>query len=123
MARGDDLEKRLVDFGVRVGRLCRKLPKETAGTHIGGQLLRSGTAPAAHYAEARGAESTRDFIHKLKIALKELNESRIWLTMIRDSELIAATRMDDLIAECDELCRILSASIATAKKSQGNQQS
>ena len=123
MARGDDLEKRLVDFGVRVVRLCRKLPKETAGTHVGGQLLRSGTAPAAHYAEARGAESTRDFIHKLKIALKELNESRVWLTMIRDSELIPANRMDDLLTGCNELCRILSASIKTAKTSQTNQQS
>ncbi|MBP7963304.1 MAG: four helix bundle protein [Caldilineaceae bacterium] len=123
MAKGDELEKRLIDFGVRVIRLCHKLPKEAAGTHIGGQLLRSGTAPGAHYAEARGAESTRDFIHKLKIALKELNESRVWLTMIRDSELIPANRMDDLLTECDQLCRIISASIKTAKASQTNQQS
>lgn len=123
MARGDELERRLIDFGVRVIRLSRKLPKETAGTHVGGQLLRSGTAPAAHCAEARGAESTRDFIHKLKIALKELNESRVWLTMVRDSELIPANRMDDLLTECNELCRILSASIKTAKASQTNQQS
>lgn len=121
MARGDDLEKRLVEFGVRVIRLCRKLPGDVAGKHIGGQLLRSGTAPAAHYAEARGAESTRDFIHKLKIGLKELNESRIWLTMIRDAELVPASRMGDLLNECNELCRIFSASIKTARSSPKNQ--
>ncbi len=117
MARGDELEERLIAFGVRVIRLCRTLPRDVAGNHIGAQLLRSGTAPAAHYGEARGAESTRDFIHKLKIALKELNESRIWLTMIRDSELIAPRRLEQILAECNELCRIISASIKTARSS------
>jgi len=123
VARGDNLEKRLTDFGARVIRLCQKLPKNPAGSHIGGQLLRSGTARAALYGEVRGAESTRDFIHKLKIALKELNESRIWLTMIWDSELVSAKRMDGIVAECNELCRILSASIKTARASNDNQQS
>jgi len=59
----------------------------------------------------------------LKIALKELNESRIWLTMIWDSELVSAKRMDGIVAECNELCRILSASIKTARASNDNQQS
>jgi len=77
MAKGDDIEERLIAFAVRMVKLCDYLPKTQAGGHIAGQLLRSGTAPAAHYAEARGAESTNDFVHKLKLCLKELNESRV----------------------------------------------
>ena len=67
MAKGDDIEERLISFAVRVVKLSTHLPETPAGKHIAGQVLRSGTAPAAHYAEARGAESSRDFIHKLKI--------------------------------------------------------
>lgn len=77
MAKGDNLEERLVDLAVMVINLTDKMPGSRAGNHVAGQLLRSGTSPAAHYAEARGAESKKDFIHKLKIGLKELNESRV----------------------------------------------
>ena len=79
MAKGDDIEERLIDFAVRVINLCGHLPDTAAARHVSGQLLRSGTAPAPHYSEARGAESSRDFIHKLGICLKELNELRVWL--------------------------------------------
>ncbi|HMQ53344.1 MAG TPA: four helix bundle protein [Anaerolineae bacterium] len=113
MSKGDDIEERLVDFAVRIVRLCTHLPRSQAGQHLGGQLLRSGTSPAAHYAEARGAESTKDFIHKLRICLKELNESRVWLTIISRSELLAADRLQDMQQECDQLCRIINASIRT----------
>lgn len=77
MAKGDDIEERLVSFAVRVIKLCDSLPQTRAGSHIAGQLLRSGTSPAANYAEARNAESVNDFIHKLKICLKELNETLV----------------------------------------------
>ena len=77
MAKGDDIEDRLIEFAVRVIRLCGHLPHTEAGKHVGRQLRRSGTAPAAHYAEARGAESKRDFVHKLRICLKELNETSV----------------------------------------------
>ena len=70
MAKGDDLEDRLIEFGVRIIRARAHLPKTQAGRHLADQLLRSGTAPAAQYAEARGAESRRDFVHKLKMGLK-----------------------------------------------------
>ena len=116
MAKGDDIEERLIDFAVRVIRLSGQLPKTQAGRHIAGQLLRSGTAPAAHYAEARGGESKKDFIHKLRIALKELNESRVWLKIITRSEMQPAARLDDLLQESDQLCRIINASIKTARK-------
>ena len=65
MAKGDNIEERLIDFAVRVITLCDSLPGTRAGNHLAGQLLRSGTSPAAHYAEARGAESSEDFVHKL----------------------------------------------------------
>ena len=113
MAKGDDIEKRLIEFAVRVIKLSENLPNSLAGKHIAGQLLRSGTAPAAHYAEARGAESTRDFVHKLKICLKELNEARVWLKITAKSELLSGDRLSDITRESDELCRIINASIKT----------
>ena len=116
MAKGDDIENRLVDFAVRVIRLCESLPKSRAGNHLAGQLLRSGTAPAAHYAEARGAESPKDFQHKLKICFKELNESRVWLKIVIHSQLVKENLLEDLFQECDELCRITNASIKTSKR-------
>lgn len=67
MAKGDDIEQRLISFAVRIVKLSTRLPNTQAGKHISAQPLRSGTAPAAHYAEARAAESINDFIHKLKI--------------------------------------------------------
>ncbi len=113
MAKGDDIEDRLIDFAVRIVKLGGHLPKTQAGVHIGGQLLRSGTAPAAHYAEARGAESKKDFVHKLKLCLKELNESRVWLKIIARSEMEHASRLQNITQECDELCRIINSSIKT----------
>ncbi len=116
MAKGDDIEERLIDFAVRTIKLCDNLPKTRAGNHIAGQLLRSGTAPAALYAEARGAESTKDFVHKLKLCLKELNESRVWLKIITKSEILPKAKLHHISQECDELCRIVNASIKTAQK-------
>lgn len=120
MAKGDDIEERLIDFAVRIIRLCNSLPDKPAEKHIRGQLLRCGTSPAPNYGEARGAESGKDFVHKLKIVLKELNESRIWLMMMIRAELIPEKRIEPLLDECDQLCRIISASIHTAKHSKPN---
>ena len=116
MAKGDDIEERLIDFAVRIVKLCVSLPKAQAERHVGGQLVRSGTAPAAHYAEARGAESPKDFVHKLRLCLKELNESRVWLKIITRSEMLPTSRLHHINKECDELCRIISASTQTARK-------
>lgn len=118
MARGDDLEERLIDFAVRVIHVCEALPDKPAGKHIRGQLLRAGTSPAPNYGEARSAESRRDFIHKLKIVLKELNESRVWLKIIIHSRLLSADRLEGLLSEADQLCRIISTSIHTARQTQ-----
>ena len=116
MAKGDDIEDRLIDFAVRVIRVCEELSDKAAARHIRGQLLRSGTAPAPNYGEARGAESGKDFVHKLRIVLKELNESGIWLKMIVRAEMMSEARLSTLLDECDQLCRIISKSIHTAKQ-------
>jgi len=116
MAKGDDIEERLIEFAVSLIALCDDLPSSLAGKHIGGQLLRSGTAPAANYGEARGAESTKDFIHKLRITLKELNESRNWLKILTRSKLLPEARLQAANKEVDELCRIINASIRTVNR-------
>ena len=118
MAKGDDIEKRLVNFAVRIVKVSDSLPNKRSANHIAGQLLRSGTSPAAQYAEARAAESSKDFQHKLKLCYKELNETRVWLKIIIQSQLAQPEKMSSLFQECDELCRIISASINTSRQNQ-----
>lgn len=114
-SKADELEERLIDFAVRIIRLSAALPKTAAGKHIAGQILRSGTSPAPHYGEARGAESHADFVHKLGIVLKDLNETSIWLRVIDRSQLLSQELLLDIVAECKELCRIFTASKKTAR--------
>lgn len=116
MVKGDDIEERLVVFAVNIVKYSDQLPKTYAGAHIAGQILRSGSSPAAQYAEARGAESDQDFIHKLRICLKELNETHIWLKIIARSDLQSRAQIPGIIQECEELSRIINASIQTIKK-------
>jgi four helix bundle protein len=112
-ARADELEERLIDFAVRIVILSANLPRTPAGKHIAGQILRSGTSPAPNYGEARGAESPADFVHKLGIVLKELNETSIWLKVIERSRLLRKELIKDIIRENTELCRIFTASTKT----------
>ena len=116
MVDANDLEDRLIDFAVRIINLANALPDSSAAKHIGRQLLRSGTSPAPNYAEARGAESNADFVHKLKVALKELNETSVWLRMICRADLMPVNLLEELIDENQQLCRIINASAKTAKK-------
>lgn len=113
-SRANELEERLIDFAVRIIKLCASLPKTPAGKHVAGQLLRSGTSPAPNYGEARGAESHADFVHKLRIVLKELNETSIWLRIIERSQLLRLELISDIIKENQELCRIFTSSLKTA---------
>ncbi len=80
--RNYDLQERLIEFAVRVLNVVESLPNSRAGNHVAGQLIRSGTSPAANYGEAQSAESRKDFIHKMKVALKELRETLVWLLII-----------------------------------------
>src|SRR6266702_8936329 len=115
-SQADKLEERLINFAVRIIKLSAALPKTPAGNHIAGQILRSGTSPAPNYGEARGAESHADFVHKVRIVLKELNETSIWLRVIERSHIIKPELLTDIIRENNELCRIFTASLATARK-------
>ncbi|MFW6152388.1 MAG: four helix bundle protein [Verrucomicrobiota bacterium] len=111
-----DLEDRFVAFAVRIINLSETLPKTKAGNHVCTQILKSGTSPAPNYGEAQGAESPNDFVHKLKIALKELRETRIWLKIISKARMIQPeTVLDSLLQETDELIAITFTSIDTAK--------
>jgi four helix bundle protein len=116
MAKGDDIQERLINFAVEIIKLSNTLPKNQAGCHIANQIMRSGTSGAPNYAEARGAESRKDFIHKMGIALKELNETEIWLEMIKRSGLVPEIKTIGVAQECSELARIINASIRTAQK-------
>ena len=81
--RAFDLQDRLIDYSVRIIALCEALPETKAGKHVSSQILRSGTSPAPNYGEAQSAESKADFIHKLKVALKELRETEIGSRLFR----------------------------------------
>ena len=116
MAKGDDIQKRLVDFAARIIKVSDSLPNTKAGKHIASQILRSGTSPAPNYAEARGAESSADFVHKIKVAHKELNETEVWLQIIIASDILKKEKLASLLDECNQLARILSASIKTARQ-------
>ena len=93
--------------------------EKMGGTHIANQPLRSGTAGAPNYAEARAAESAVDFIHKLGIVLKELNESRVWLQLILKRQHVAPKEVQPVLEECVALSRIIGASRRTAAENAG----
>jgi four helix bundle protein len=107
------LQRRMVAFGMQVVQLSAKLPRTIEATLIRKQLLRAGTSVAPNYAEARGAESKADFVHKLRLVLKELNETRVWLDMICGLSWLPPEKMSAIVAENQELGRIIAASIRT----------
>lgn len=111
-----DLEERLIKFSIRIIELSEELPKSYVGIHFGKQIVRSGSSPAFQYAEATAAESRRDFIHKLKIGLKELRETLVCLEIIKRKPLTESEDLELLLKECNELIAILNTSIRTAKK-------
>ena len=113
--QADELERRLIEFAGHIIRFSSDLPKTPTGRHISRQILRCGTASAANYAEARGAESRSDFIHKLGIVRKELNETAVWLKIVAQDVAKKPENIVAIIEENLELARIISASIRTAK--------
>lgn len=110
------LEERLILFAVNCIQIAEKLPRTFAGTHLGGQLTRSGSSPALQYGEAQSAESRTDFIHKMKIALKELRETRNCLAIIEKLNWDISINLSEIRKECTELTYIFLKSIDTARK-------
>ncbi len=113
-----DLDDRLIEFSVSVCRVVEEMPSTMVGELLTSQLLRCATSPVANYGEAQGAESRRDFIHKLKLCLKELRETRAWLKFLAKLELAGAARLQPILAESDQLISILVSSIGSARKNQ-----
>ena len=112
-----DLEERLLEYSVRIVKLVEQLPKTRTGNHIAGQLLRSGTSPYPNHGEAQAAESSKDFVHKLRISLKELRESKRWLKLILKVPLIDKSNLvDDILEETEQLIKIFVTSVKTADK-------
>ena len=112
-----DLEDRLLDFAASIVRLADSLPKTRSASHVGGQLLRSGTSPLFNHGEAQAAESPGDFVHKLSICLKELEETRRALRLILKVPLVVDHgEAEPCLKETEELIRIFSASIRTARR-------
>lgn len=113
-----NLSERFLDFAAAVIKLAIRLNKIPIGRHIGGQLTQAGTSTGANYEEACGAESRRDFIHKLQIVLKELRETLFWLRLIKKVNLIPSTdpKLKALLKEAEELTNIIAKSIVTARK-------
>ena len=111
-----DLEERLMEYSARIIRLGERLPNTRAGNHVASQLLRSGTSPLPNHGEAQAAESAKDFVHKLKICLKELRESWRWLLLIQRVPLLRPRLVEALVKETDELIRIFVRSTQTAEQ-------
>lgn len=110
-----ELEERLIDFAVEVINLVEHLPNTKSGNHLGGQLLKSGTSPSLNYGEAKSAESKSDFLHKMKVCLKELRETHNCLRIIHRGKIFTSEKeVLDLITECNELISIFVKSIVTA---------
>tara|TARA_R110000868_G_scaffold259361_5_gene517280 strand:- start:44665 stop:45030 length:366 start_codon:yes stop_codon:yes gene_type:complete len=116
-----DLEEILIDFSLLGIKLAEGLPKSYTGQYFAKQLIRSASSPAFQYAEARGAESRKDFIHKLKIGLKELRETHVCLRLIKKKPLFVGEAIESAISECDQLIAILTTSINTARKNNTKQ--
>jgi four helix bundle protein len=114
----EPLQDRLIEFACRAIRVSEAMPNTYAAAHLGSQLIRSGTSSALNYAEAQDAESRNDFIHKLKIVVKELRESLVCLKIISQLNLIPSAKLSLLIKENDELIAILVSSLKTARANQ-----
>jgi four helix bundle protein len=112
-----DLEDRLLNFAVDVVELTESLPNTRAGNHVAGQLLRCGTSPLSNHGEVEAAESRKDFLHKLRICLKELREMKRWRRLVsRLRRLGEPANLNACLDEIEELIRIFAASVRTAEK-------
>jgi len=111
-----DLEDRLLEFSASIIEIVDALPNSRAANHIAAQLLRCATSPYGHHGEVEAAESRRDFIHKLRVCLKELKETRRWLRLIRRATFLAEPQISPVLLEIEQLVKIFFTSVRTAEK-------
>ncbi len=112
-AKNYDLEERLINFSVSILNLIESMPQSFGAMTLSKQLSRSGTSPALNYGEAQAAESGKDFLHKMKICLKELRETQICLKIIKRKPYLPNEKVDSVLNECNQLVAIFTKSIAT----------
>lgn len=116
-----NLENRLIEFTTAIIAIAESLPRTRVGCQLAGQLMRSGSSPTLHYGEVQSAESRRDFVHKMKVVLKELRETMIGLKLLKRTKLpTSADRLEWAVRECDELIAIFAKSIQTAERHRDN---
>lgn len=116
MERKFDLEDRLIGFAVLCIKLFKKIEYNYALDHLSKQLIRSSTGAALNYGEVQGAETAKDFIHKMGIVLKELKESRVNLKIQLGAELLKDLDNAEIsLKECEEVIAIFAKSVQTAK--------
>jgi four helix bundle protein len=120
MASKYDIEDRLIEFAILCVGITEMLPKTAFGLYLEGQLIRSATGSALIYGEAQAAESRKDFIHKMKMTLKELRESNINLKLIQRKPLLSSSELNAALAEANELISIFVKSIQTTYKNMNN---
>ncbi|MBI5399869.1 four helix bundle protein [Candidatus Saganbacteria bacterium] len=124
MTRNIDIHDRLLKFGIRIVMLSRILAKQLENRSIADQLIRSGTSVGANMQEADAASSKRDFINKVNISKKEIQETNYWLKIIDGSQLINnennKLELAQLLAESEKLKRIISAILFRSKENQYN---
>lgn len=111
-----DITDRTFKFGVRVVRMANALPKNPAGYAMANQIVRSGTSVGANIEEAQAAFSKRDFIYSMQVALKEARETRYWIRMVTAASLLKESLTAGLLAESEEIVKILTAIVKNAKK-------
>ncbi len=115
MQNRSDLSERLLEFAASSIKLTVRLKRTAVGRYIANQLMRAASSSGANYEEACGAESKADFIHKMQLVLKELRESLYWLKLVQRSDLISSKELQPLLAEANELIKIVAKSVITAK--------
>ena len=110
-----DLRERLLDFSIRIIKLCAHLPRSPEGDVVRRQLVRAGTSPGAQYREACRSRSRAEFVSKIESAQQELDETEYWLQIIERCGMVKASKLSRLHQEASELQRILATSAKTAK--------
>jgi four helix bundle protein len=110
-----EFKKRLYDWVIKLIKFIDKLPKDSVSSVMSKQLLRSGTSILANYIEANSANSKKDFINFFTHSLKSANESKVWLSLLKDTGKGNKLEIDFLLKELIEIANILTASILTLK--------
>ncbi|RIK85532.1 MAG: four helix bundle protein [Planctomycetota bacterium] len=110
------MKTRTQQFALRIVRLSAALPKTREADVLGRQVLRSGTSIGANYREAVRASSRRHFITNLETCLREGDETLYWLELLAEAGIVPASRLADLLDECNQLVAIITATVRTTKQ-------